>query len=61
MQAVGLRRFRVDLLREEPPQVAALLDRYAEVLSGNDDGGQIWRQLQVLNQIGVTRGTLQLV
>ena len=61
MQELGLRRFRVDLLRENPMQVAALLDRYGRILAGLDDGRSAWRQLQVLNQIGVTRGTLQMV
>jgi len=61
MQALGLRHFRVELLRETPDQVAPLLDRYSRVLAGLDDGRGTWRQLQALNQLGVTRGTLQLV
>jgi hypothetical protein len=35
-----------------------LLDQYARVLSGQAVGRTAWRQLQVLNQLGVTRGTL---
>jgi putative protease len=61
MVALGLRTFRVDLLRESPEQVGPLLDRYARVLSGQDDGREVWRQLRALNQLGVTRGTLQMV
>ena len=61
MLELGLRTFRVDLLRETPQQVGALLDRYARVVAGKDDGREVWRQLRVLNQLGVTRGTLQLV
>jgi putative protease len=61
MQALGLRRFRVDLLRETHDQVGPLLDQYARILAGLDDGRQTWRRLQALNQLGVTRGTLQLV
>jgi hypothetical protein len=34
MIASGLRTFRVDLLRETPEQVGALLDRYAAVING---------------------------
>jgi putative protease len=37
------------------------LERYARVLAGQDDGRGTWRQLRALNQLGVTRGTLQLV
>jgi putative protease len=61
MREIGLRRFRVDLLRESASEVTSLLDRYMKVISGADDGKTIWRQLQVLNQLGVTRGTLQMV
>jgi putative protease len=61
MRQLGVRRFRVDLLRETPAQVGPLLERYARVIAGRDDGRDTWRQLKVLNQLGVTRGTLQLV
>lgn len=61
MIALGLRTFRVDLLLETPEQVGVLLDRYAAVVGGADDGRWVWRQLRALNQLGVTRGTLQMV
>jgi putative protease len=49
------------LLRERGEQVGRLLDRYAKVVGGIDDGRETWRQLRALNQLGVTRGTLQLL
>ena len=58
MKALGLRHFRVELLRETGDAARAMLDRYARVISGQDDGRAAWRQLKVLNQLGVTRGTL---
>ncbi len=61
MRELGITRFRVDLLRETPAQVKQLLDRYARVIAGLDDGRETWRQLRALNQLGVTRGTLQLI
>ena len=61
MLALGLRHFRVELLRETAVQVGPLLERYARVLSGLDDGRGTWRQLRALNQLGVTCGTLQMV
>jgi putative protease len=61
MRELGLSRFRIDLLRESPEQVKALLDRYARVIAGLDDGGTTWRELRALNQLGVTRGTLNLL
>jgi len=61
MLELGLHTFRVDLLRETPAQVAPLLDRYTRVLVGLDDGRTAWRELKALNQLGVTRGSLQVL
>jgi putative protease len=61
MLAAGVRHFRVELLREKAADVAPLLEQYARILAGVDDGRATWRRLQALNQLGVTRGTLQLV
>jgi putative protease len=61
MQELGLKTFRVELLRESPEEAQAMLTRYSRILSGLDDGKATWRQLKVLNQLGVTRGTLEHV
>jgi putative protease len=61
MLGMGLRHFRVELLRETAEQVGPLLETYARVLAGLDDGRGTWRRLQAQNQLGLTRGTLQLV
>lgn len=61
MLGLGLRRFRVELLRETPTQVGPLLEQYARVVGGLDDGRTAWRELKALNQLGVSRGTLQLL
>ncbi|MBL9122924.1 MAG: DUF3656 domain-containing protein [Planctomycetaceae bacterium] len=58
MRTLGLRHFRVELLRESGADLAPLLDRYWRVLHGEESGRDTWRQLRVLNQLGVTRGTL---
>lgn len=60
MRELGISRFRVDLLRETPDDVGRLLDCYARVIAGVDDGRDTWRRLRALNQLGVTRGTLQM-
>ncbi|MGA2497505.1 MAG: DUF3656 domain-containing protein [Tepidisphaeraceae bacterium] len=59
MKELGLVHFRVELLRETPDEAKALLDRYSRVLAGQDDARSTWRKLMVLNQLGVTRGTLE--
>ncbi len=61
MKAQGLRWFRIDLLRETPEQVGPLLEQYRRVVAGDDDGRATWKNLKALNQLGVTRGTLQMV
>ncbi|HVX15852.1 MAG TPA: U32 family peptidase [Pirellulales bacterium] len=58
MLQLGLRHFRIELLREDAAQTNTLLTRYWRVLAGLDDGRSAWRGLQVLNRLGVTRGTL---
>ena len=58
MKEMGLAHYRVELLREDVAQATALLDRYARVLAGMEDAKTTWRQLRVLSQLGVTRGTL---
>ena len=59
MKDMGLRHFRLELLRESKSEVGPLLNRYARVLAGLEDGRSTWRQLRVLNQLGLTRGTLE--
>jgi putative protease len=61
MRELGIARFRIDLLRESPEQVGRLLTQYACVIAGLDDGRETWGQLRALNQLGVTRGTLNLL
>ncbi|HQU41834.1 MAG TPA: U32 family peptidase [Pirellulales bacterium] len=58
MLKLGLQHFRIELLREDAAAGTALLTRYRRVLDGLDNGKTAWRGLQVLNQLGVTRGTL---
>jgi putative protease len=58
---LGIGYFRIDLLRESADEVGPLLESYARVLNGRDDGKGLWRRLRAVNQLGVTRGTLQLV
>jgi len=60
MLSLGARHFRVELLRETSEQVGQLLDHYARLIAGLESSRATWRSLQVLNQLGVTRGTLQL-
>jgi putative protease len=61
MTHLGIRWFRLDLLREPPDEAVKLVEQYRRVIAGTDDGKQTWKHLKAVNQLGVTRGTLQLV
>ncbi|MDQ8183337.1 DUF3656 domain-containing protein [Pelagicoccus sp. SDUM812005] len=57
--ALGVRAFRVEFLNESPQEVRDTLDRYERLLAGKLSGQSLWRELKLINQLGVTRGTLR--
>ncbi|EDY82638.1 peptidase, U32 family [Verrucomicrobiia bacterium DG1235] len=57
--ALGIRTFRVEFLNETPQEVRDTLDRYERLLAGKLSGQSLWRELKLINQLGVTRGTLR--
>jgi putative protease len=57
LKELGVRYFRVELLRQDAAEVHSLLTKYADVVAGRADGRQTVRGLRVLSQLGVTRGT----
>ncbi len=57
--ALGARHFRVEFVDESPEEVLRTARAYAELLRGELSGAALWRELKLLNQIGVTRGQLE--
>jgi putative protease len=57
--ALGARHFRVEFLNESADEVAPTLARYRRLLLGETDGAALWRELKLLNQLGVTRGQME--
>ncbi len=55
---VGLRHFRIEFVNETPEQVKQTIQRYRQLLLGEISGTQLWRELRLQNQLGVTRGPL---
>ncbi len=53
---LGLRHFRVEFLNETPDVVAQTIAKYRLLLRGEINGAQLWRELKLMNQLGVTRG-----
>ena len=58
MLELGVRHFRVEFLNETPDQAAQTIARYRQLLRGEITGPQLWRELKLLNQLGVTRGQI---
>ncbi|ACC81907.1 U32 family peptidase [Nostoc punctiforme] len=57
---LGLHHFRIEFINETPEQVAKIIHRYRQLLQGEITGSQLWRELKLQNQLGVTRGPLGL-
>ena len=58
LMALGVRAFRVECLQETPAQVKTLIQRYRQLLANEVTGTQIWRELKLQSQLGVTRGPM---
>ena len=56
--ALGVRHFRVEFLNETPEEIVRTLARYRQLLRGELTGTQLWRELKLFNQLGVTRGQM---
>ncbi len=56
---LGADRFRIEFVNETAQQVSRTIDYYRQLLQGKISGAQLWRELKLQNQIGVTRGTLK--
>lgn len=55
---LGLRHFRIEFVNETPEQVTKTIHRYSQLLQGEITGSQLWRELKLQNQLGVTRGPM---
>jgi putative protease len=56
--ALGVRNFRVEFLNETPDEVVRTITKYRQLLRGEISGTQLWRELKLFNQLGVTRGQM---
>jgi putative protease len=57
--ARGLRDFRIELLEENGAELRDMIGLYRDLLEERVTGGEVWRQLNAANRVGVTRGTLE--
>src|SRR4029077_6035230 len=59
MLALGARHFRIEFLTETAEQVCHTVSMYRQLLRGEIQGSQVWRDLKLINQLGVTRGQMR--
>jgi putative protease len=57
--ARGVGHFRIELLDEAGPAIAAVIRGYRDLLAGRTSGREVWSRLNAANRVGVTRGTLE--
>ena len=57
---LGVSNFRVELLRETTlAQIENLFHQYQGLILGSLTGTQVWKSLNAMNRVGITRGTLE--
>jgi len=59
LMALGARSFRVEFLTEPAEEVTRTVERYRQLLGGRISGAELWRELKLINQLGVTRGQME--
>jgi len=59
LRALGARSFRIEFLTEDAAEVRRTVGRYRELLAGTVGGAELWRELKLINQLGVTRGQME--
>ncbi|MDZ8104063.1 MAG: DUF3656 domain-containing protein [Nostoc sp. DedQUE12a] len=55
---LGLTHLRIEFVNETPQQVSKTIHCYSQLLQGEITGSQLWRELKLQNQLGVTRGPM---
>jgi putative protease len=57
--ALGAYHFRIEFLNESTEQVIQTIGQYRQLLRGEITGTQLWQELKLMNQLGVTRGQME--
>ena len=61
LDRIGVRHVRIELLDESPPQAAALLDAYADLLTGRAPSPEVLKRVKDTCRARVVRGTWEWV
>lgn len=55
---LGVKWFRVEFVDESRDEVRSTISKYQSLLKGTTSGSEVWRELKLINQLGVTRGQM---
>jgi U32 family peptidase len=55
---LGVYNFRLEFVNETPAEVSQTISYYQQLLGGQISGAELWQELKLINQLGVTRGSL---
>ncbi len=55
LMELGLQNFRIEFVNETAEQVVKTIHCYQQLLQGEMTGSELWRELKLQNQLGVTR------
>ncbi len=61
LQRAGVKRFRIELVRESAEETARIVNSYRELLAGRSSGREIFRNLRASGGYGVVRGSLRVL
>jgi putative protease len=61
LQASGVRRFRIELVREPAEEVARVVRAYRALLDGRVAPSEVWRSLRTEDGYGVVKGSLRVL
>ena len=59
LRSFGVEYFRIEFVSETAEQVRQTITRYRQLFRREITGAQLWQELKLMNQLGVTRGTLE--
>jgi U32 family peptidase len=58
LMGYGVSHLRLEFVQEDAATVTKTIEYYRQLIAGEISGMQLWQNLQLYNQLGVTRGTL---
>jgi putative protease len=55
---LGVYNFRLEFVDESPAQVSQTIGYYQQLIGGQISGAELWKDLNLIDRLGVTRGSL---